>query len=342
MAFNKKIVIYGAGAIGTSIAAWLAPQYPQLYLLARGEHAKVIKNKGLSFYRNTGPKTVVPIKVIEDLNEQPDAEIIIITVKNYDLENVAKEIETKIHSEPLILGFQNGVENQKVLPQYFKKVIYGVVCYNAWRDAPGVVGYRSKGAVVIGTLNNGLQEELQEIKSILGRVMIIKISAHIKEAAYNKLVLNLNNAVLTLLGQKSRTVQNADYVRKIITAVVYEGIEFLRKLGMKEERLPNIPSWRLFMLLFKLPGFLSNPLFKLGFGGPGINSMAQDILIKKQNQTEIDSFNGFIVKLAKEHGLKVPLNEKIYNLCKAKFSELVFQPIDEKELYKLLFSPASS
>jgi 2-dehydropantoate 2-reductase len=342
MPFNKKIVIYGAGAIGTSIAAWLAPQYPQLYLLARGEHAKVIKAKGLSFYHNTGPKTVVPIKVIEDLNEQPDAEIIIITVKNYDLESVAKEIKAKVHSEPLILGFQNGVENQKVLPQYFKKVIYGVVCYNAWRDAPGVVGYRSQGAVVIGTLNNDLEEELQEIKSILGEVMIIKISSYIKEAAYNKLVLNLNNAVLTLLGQKSRTVQNADYMRKIITAVVYEGIEVLHKLGMKEERLPNIPSWHLFMLLFKLPSFLSNPLFKLGFGGPGINSMAQDILIKKQNQTEIDSFNGFIVKLAKENELKVPLNEKIYNLCKAKFSEPVFQPMDEKELYKLLFSPASS
>lgn len=341
MAFNKKIIIYGAGAIGTSIAAWLAPKYPQLYLLARGEHAKAIKTNGLLFYHKTSPKIAVPINVIEDLNEQPDAKIIIITVKNYNLEEVAKDIKAKIHDEPLILGFQNGVENQKILPQYFQKVIYGVVCYNAWRDAPGVVGYRSKGAVVIGTLNNDMQEELQEIKSILGQVMSIKISEHIKEAAYNKLVLNLNNAVLTLIGQKSRTVQNVDCVRKIITSVVYEGIEIVRKLGIREERLPNIPRWWLFMLLFKLPGFLSNPIFKFGFGGTGINSMAQDILIKKQNQTEIDSFNGFIVELAKEHGLKAPLNEKIFNLCKSKFNEPIFQPMDEKELCKLLFSQDS-
>ena len=48
---NPSIVIYGAGAIGASICAWLTPHIDKLYILARGETAKVLKANGLGIYQ---------------------------------------------------------------------------------------------------------------------------------------------------------------------------------------------------------------------------------------------------------------------------------------------------
>jgi len=44
-------------------------------------------------------------------------------------------------------------------------------------------------------------------------------------------------------------------------------------------------------------------------------SMLQDVL--KNKTTEIDSINGYIVRLAEEHSIAVPVNEALYSLIKA-------------------------
>ena len=71
----------------------------------------------------------IPIKIITDLNEIEPPEFIVITVKNYDLEEVAKDIHKKVGDKPIVIGLQNGIENQKILPKYFSKVVYGVIMY---------------------------------------------------------------------------------------------------------------------------------------------------------------------------------------------------------------------
>ena len=47
---NLNIIVYGAGAIGSSIGGWIFANYPNIYLKARGDHAKAMKEKGLKLY----------------------------------------------------------------------------------------------------------------------------------------------------------------------------------------------------------------------------------------------------------------------------------------------------
>jgi hypothetical protein len=42
---NPDVIIYGAGAIGASICGRLTPIYRNIYLIARGQNAQVIKSK---------------------------------------------------------------------------------------------------------------------------------------------------------------------------------------------------------------------------------------------------------------------------------------------------------
>jgi len=132
---NFTIVIYGSGAIGATLGGWLSQDYHHIYLLARGENADAIKSNGLILYENNPEKSyTIPVNVVVDLRELEIIDLIIIAVKNYDLEAVAKDIYQKVDDKAIILALQNGVENLKILPKYFSKIVYGVIVMSAWRD----------------------------------------------------------------------------------------------------------------------------------------------------------------------------------------------------------------
>ena len=93
----------------------------------------------------------IEINVIDDLDEVADADFILLGVKNFSLQKVAEAVKEKVGDKPIIVSMANGIENQRILPRIFSKVIYCVVCYNGWMDEPGVVGYQKRGPLAIGT-----------------------------------------------------------------------------------------------------------------------------------------------------------------------------------------------
>ena len=102
----------------------------------------------------------------------------------------------------------NGIDNQRILPEFFSRVIYGVVGYNARRDEPVVVGYRHKGPLLIGTPDNSLQDELRLVQSILARGCPTEITDRLQDAVHSKIVVNLTNALDALLGRGARQLSN--------------------------------------------------------------------------------------------------------------------------------------
>ena len=165
---KPNVLIVGAGAIGLSIAGWIFPNNENLTLLARGESIAALRRYGLRLYKIGQEATTapMPIKVIESLDEIPPPDIIIITVKNYDLDGIAQTLRQQLGNfQPIVASLQNGLENQQILPKYFSRAIYGVVCYNAWRDGFGKATYVKRGYLIIGTPNNDLQLELKSVKN---------------------------------------------------------------------------------------------------------------------------------------------------------------------------------
>ena len=335
MVKNPEIVFLGTGAIGGSVGAWVAEHYENIYFLDRGKIQEALKARGITIYHGGGRdrQETVPVKVFDSLDEAGDADFLVLGVKNYSLAELAKQVHEKLGDRPVIISMANGVENQRVLPQYFSKVIYCVVSYNAWMDAPVVIGYQKKGPLIFGTLKNELQEEMKQLAGIFNQGVDTIITSHIQDAVHCKIVINLANSATTLVGHKLRPISDMRLYQKIMTSLLLEGVEIIRAAGYKECRLGGIPSWRTIWMGAKLPRFISGPLFRRNMSRMNLSSMAQDVILRKCPDTELDSINGYIMELAEKYHVQARFNKAIYEICKQEFAKPEFQPMDVKELW---------
>ena len=148
---EPKILFIGPGAIGGSVAAWVAENYPAMFVMGHGATLAALRDKGLTTYRFDAPdatrRTVRPA-IVDRPGEVADAAIVVLTVKNYSLEAVARQVKDELGDRPIVVSIANGIDNQRILPKLFSKVVYGIASYNARREAPGVIGYQHKAAAV--------------------------------------------------------------------------------------------------------------------------------------------------------------------------------------------------
>ena len=334
MTADCKIIIYGAGAIGCTLAAWLSEKHEHTYLLCRGESANRIREKGLKIYSpdSLSLKTI-PVKVIESIDEVDKPDVIALAVKNYSLPAIVKSMEGKIQKNTVILGLQNGVKNQKSLISAFSKgegaeVLFGVLAYNAWLDEPGVVGYQHKGVMVIGSVTNAHQQSLKNCAAVFNKGIETFIAKNWQNVAHTKLLINLGNSITTLLGKNFKDTERTDLLLNITSNMMLEGMNILKAEGIKEERIKGLPSWTLLKASAVLPQFITAPLFRKNIKKMGMSSMAQDIFNRKGNDTELDDINGYMLSLADKHNIAVPYNRTVYRLYREKFTEQNFSGMD--------------
>ncbi len=299
-----------------------------------------MKTKGLTLYRyDPNESELYKVKIINSLTEIQNADIIIITVKNYSLDKVAQDIRSKLGDKPIIISLQNGAENQKILPKYFSKIIYGVIWFGAWLDKPGVIGYDKSGPVItLGILNDNkkLYSVVEKINHILVESGIqSEIVESIQDAVHTKIIFNITNALLTLIGHSFREITSVSKLRKITVKLLNEGIDIIKAAGYNEFiRGENHPTWKLLRIARHLPGFLADKVFLEFINNVNLNSMAQDIITLHRDESELESLNGYLLELADKHGLAVPYNRTLYEACKEQFSLSPFKPLTEEELWQ--------
>jgi 2-dehydropantoate 2-reductase len=334
---KPNVLIVGAGAIGLSIAGWIFPHNESLYLLARGESVAAIKRHGLRLHKigEEAETASMPVKVIESLDEIQPPEIMIITVKNYDLDKTSQTLRYQLgNCQPIVASFQNGLENQQILPKYFSKAIYGVVCYNAWRDGFGKATYVKRGYLIIGTPNNDLQPELEKVKNILCPGLECFVTNRLRDAVHCKLAINLINALMALVGFRKRSVESEKILVHMTTRLLGEGIQVLQAAGIKEHKLGSMPSWNDIQTAVNIPESPANPLHDFIVNRVGPTSMTQDVFSGKPN-TELESLSGYMLELARNVGIPMPINKAIYEIAKEQFHP-GFSPIPEIDLWEMI------
>jgi ketopantoate reductase len=74
-------------------------------------------------------------------------------------------------------------------------------------------------------------------------------------------------------------------------------------------------------------------MFKKNVKKMVISSMAQDIIQRGADASELDTINGYLLDLAKKHGAPAPYNQAIYDLCVREFGKDKFEPMDPADVW---------
>lgn len=288
----NKALIAGAGAIGAAIASRIFDVDPDaIALAASGERKQRYLRDG--FIVN-GKR--YDFRLADSTMAEP-YDLIILAVKNYDLESAIEEIRPFFGENTTILSLLNGITSEQILRAEFGKdavPLAFIIGIDALR-AGNRIDFPRPGEIRFGDEKNdpdNLRPAIAEIADFLKSHNVpYSIPGDMVRAMWYKFMMNVGlnqwSAVLRApYGVFQKNVIARDLVRETMEEVVALGA----KLGVAISAA-DIDS--LFAILDTL-------------GAEGKTSMLQDV--EAHRKTEVDAFAKVVVDEASRLGIPVPAN----------------------------------
>ncbi|MGQ0667968.1 MAG: 2-dehydropantoate 2-reductase [Nitrospiraceae bacterium] len=296
----KQILMVGAGSVGGFFGAHLAKNNPNVSFLLRPKTLAAVKQNGLTIRSASGSFTVRP-PVASDPRELPRPDLIILSNKAHDLDEVMTQIEPVMSKETTILTLQNGVDTEDRVLARFKRdcVVGGVAFIYSKIAAPGVIDHYKKGAVAIGELMGHKSRRVLAVAEVFNRAGISCLLAEdIRRSKWEKMCWNcVFNPLTVLVDDKvAKTLDHPEMLR-VIHQIVGEvaAVSAALKVPLAADMADKVVRW-------------SQEIRDIH------TSMYDDW--KAGRQTEIDYLNGYIVKKGREFGIPTPVNEALTAMIK--------------------------
>jgi len=310
-----KILVLGAGAIGSVFGGLLAQGGNSVCLVGRKPHLDAIKHKGLLIEGIWGTHRVNSLSCYESLSDLKAHEpltfdVILLCVKSFDTEIILRELLTHYPEPCPVISLQNGLGNIETIEKLLGKektiggrVIFGVEFIDNGRVRVTV----SADKTVIGGLPGGIQKGF--VKSLASEFTASNIPTEVAEDIqryiWGKVIYNCSlNGPATLLNVHYGALLSSESSKHIMTKIIEEIFVVMKHRNIVLDwRTPEEYQLILFDSLIPLT-FKHHP------------SMLQDIM--RHKRTEIDALNGAIVEMARETGTDVPYNWTVTQFIKSK------------------------
>jgi 2-dehydropantoate 2-reductase len=312
-----KILVLGAGAIGSVFGGLLAQGGNSICLIGRKPHLDAIKQQGLLIEGIWGEHKIHSLACYESLShlsvhEAFSFDVILLTVKSYDTENILRELLAHYPVPCPVISLQNGLGNIETIEKLLgkEKTIGGRVIFGVEFVEPGRVRVTvSADKTVIGGLPGGIQKDFLAMLAGTFTVSNIptEVTDEIQKYIWGKVIYNCAlNGPATLLNVHYGALLSSESSKHIMTKIVEEIYAVMQHNNIVLDwRMPEEYQQVLFNSLIPLT-FKHHP------------SMLQDIM--RHKRTEIDALNGAIVEMAGEAGIDVPFNWAVTQFIKAKES----------------------
>jgi 2-dehydropantoate 2-reductase len=213
-----RIIVVGAGAVGGVVAANLALAGTPVVAVARGDHARVMRESGLRYESPTGTRTV-ELPVATSIGEigATDDDVFLLGVKSQDTAGVLDDLRAAGVTDQPIVCMQNGVDNERRALRLFPRV-YGIcVMLPADHLAPGVVRVWTaprSGLLDVGRYPRGADHLSVQLAATLEAATFGSIPRDdIMSWKYRKLLMNLGNAVEAVCGRGGSAGRLGEIVR---------------------------------------------------------------------------------------------------------------------------------
>jgi 2-dehydropantoate 2-reductase len=337
-----KIMMVGAGAVGGFFGASLVKAGVPCSFLLRAQTLAAVRQKGLSVHSVDQSFTVYPIASSEP-RDLPQSDLIILSVKRYDLDEVITRLRPALSPQATILTLQNGVDTEARIRELAPGIpILGGVAYIYSRIAePGVIEHYKRGAVAIGKWSAGrmgepTMEEDASAPSFQGKGPFAKLGELRRQGSHAPAPLEPTptvelEALKSLFEGAGIPCQVSEDIMRTKWEKMCWNVAFNPLTVLLNDRVSKAISHPEMRAMIKL--IVEEAVAVAQADGVDLDPDIADKVIqwsqeirdihtsmfddwKAGRRTEIDHLNGYLVRRGSELGIRTPVNEAVCALIK--------------------------
>jgi 2-dehydropantoate 2-reductase len=295
-----RFAIVGAGGLGGYYGARLAEAGHEVAFIARGTQLEAIRKNGLKLFSPLGDLHLEKVTATSDPGEIGPVDVIVVAVKTWQVAEAARAMQPMIGAETMVVPFLNGVEAPDELAAILgaQHVLGGLSKVFSLIEAPGVIRHFNPGAYVeIGELGGGLSPRVEALRAAFEQSGAqAKASADIRTELWKKLLTVSSWAGLGALSRSPMGVlRSLPETHALIDRAMDEGIAVGACRGHPISADYKRELWT----------------FYDAMPADATASMQRDIMAGKPS--ELDAWNGAIVRFGRETGVDTPVQTFTYH-----------------------------
>ena len=298
-----KILVYGIVGVGGYFGGRLAKAGYEVSMIARGEHLKAIKKHGLEVESINGNFTVQPALATDDLTDVEQPDLIILGVKSWQVQEAARQLKPLLSEKTMVLPLQNGANNVEslleVLPR--ENVLAGLCFVVSYIDRPGRIKHVAyEPRITFGEIDNSKTKRIQKLKEVFDKAEISSLNPeNIQLEIWKKFLF-----ICTVSGIGGLTRVPIDKIRE--SEFLYD---MMRKTAVEMKEVANAKG-------IPLTDKHIEMVFEIINSQPTGNTASTQRDIMEGKPSELENFNGYIVREGECLGVETPSNRFIYECLK--------------------------
>lgn len=311
-----NVLIYGAGAIGSFVGYLLSADedndiklrlIENVALLGRTGHIQRIRADGLRVDLPDGQRCIRFRYCFSSLKELGSSDfksdVVLICVKTHSLRQVFNETAASgllsgCFKDADFVLLMNGMGNREVFNLPSGRVFEGVTSIGVNFAGDGNVELKGAGITVF---QEGIAWRVKQFIQTCfeEKGFEAEFARDFKRHQWSKLFVNaVINPITAITGMHNGVVLSR-HLERTVRGIVHEAVSLSKVEGIEYDEGEAL------QLVYSVA-------MKTAMN---TSSMLQDV--QRGRETEIDAINGYLVRLAAEHGLDVPVNTAMYELVKS-------------------------
>ena len=303
-----KIVILGAGAMGSIYAALMAEAGNEVWVIDPWQaHTDTIRNNGLRVEGASGDRTVQNIRVAKHIEEASLADLYIIATKAAAVGDAARSLLPVLTADAVVLTIQNGLGSGERIARHLpiEQVLLGVAeGFGASVQGPGHVRHTAMKMIRIGSMIGNNDKRPENIAQVWRNAGFnAEAYADIEQLIWEKFICNVAySAPCTVFNKTVKELMEDPH-------------------GLEVSQTCAREAWAV-AVAKKINLTFSDPVEYVTAFGLKVGNARPSLLLDHlaERPSEIDAINGMVPVVAKEAGLDAPYNQVLSHIVRSRES----------------------
>lgn len=316
-----RTAIYGAGAMGTVLGAYISKKGEKIDLITRNEsHVAALKREGAHISGSVD--FTAPVTALTPAEMSGRYDIIFLMTKQRKNAEICEFLSKYLADDGVICTTQNGLPELSVASVIGRERTLG--CAISWGANFVKAGQAEltsdSGSLTfaLGAYGEVASEKVTEVKRLLECMGTVTVEENFFGARWAKLAINSAFSSLSAVtGLTFGEVASGKTTKLVALGLLNEAFSVAKACGVKIEKIQGHDIVKIYQCTGGVKKFIALKLLPLAMKKHKnlLSGMYHDL--KSGKQCDIDFINGVIVHSAMKFGVSVPLNLKVLEIAHA-------------------------